>query len=380
MRTVKAAVIGTGFIGPAHVEALRRLGFVEVVALVGRDPARTEQKAAALGVPRAYSDWRRLLDDKDIEIIHNCTPNHLHFEINKAILEAGKHCLSEKPLATTTRDTRDLLALAKQSGLVHAVNFNYRFYPLVQHAKAIADDGELGDVYGVQGCYLQDWLYFDTDYSWRLEPELAGASCCMADLGSHWCDLVCFITGRRVVEVIANLQITHKTRKRPKSSVAAFSLDRAAEVEEFSVRNEDHASAMVLLDNGATGVLTVSEVWAGRKNQLYCEIGGSRCSLGLDLENPNELWIGHREKPNETTIKDPGLLKERVRRYAHYPAGHPEGYPDGPKNLFRNVYLHLMGESQGGDYPTFLDGHNITAVVEAVIASHRSRQWTKVAY
>jgi predicted dehydrogenase len=232
----------------------------------------------------------------------------------------------------------------------------------------------------VQGSYLQDWLFFDTDYSWRLEPELSGASCCVGDIGSHWCDLVQFITGRRVVELIAHLQTTHKTRKRPKASVEAFALERKAEVEEFTVRTEDHANVMIALDNGATGVFTVSQVSAGRKNRLYCELDGSRCALALDLENPNELWIGHRERSNEVTIKDPGLLRERARRYAHYPGGHPEGYPDGPKNLFTNVYLHVIGESQGGDYPTFLDGHNENAIVEAILASHRSRQWTKVAY
>lgn len=382
MRKIKTAVIGTGFIGPAHVEALRRLGFVEVAALVGRDQRRTEQKAAALGVERAYDDYRKMLEDPEIEVVHNCSPNYLHCEINQAVLAAGKHCVSEKPLTTTTDESRRLIEAAEKSGLVNAVCFNYRFYPLSQQAKAMCDSGDVGDIYAIHGSYLQDWLYYDTDYSWRLDRNISGASCVVGDIGSHFCDLVQFITGRTITEVLADLATTHKVRKRPKASVEAFAgkLLKPEDYEEAKVETEDYADVLFRLDNGARGCFTVSQISAGRKNRLCYEIDGAGCALSADLERPNELWVGHRDRPNEVFIKDPSLLKEGARAYAHYPGGHPEGYPDGFKNLFRNVYLKVAGESQDSDFPTFADGHRAVAIVEAVVSSHRSERWTKVAY
>lgn len=382
MRTIKAAVIGAGFIGPAHVEALRRLGFVEVVAIVDSDKPRLEQKAAALAIPRAYDDYRKVLDDREIEVVHNCSPNNLHFEINQAILEAGKHCVSEKPLATNSKESRALVALAEKTGKVNAVNFNYRFYPLSQQARAMCDAGDVGEVYAVHGSYLQDWLYLETDYSWRLDPKISGESCCVADIGSHWCDLVQFITGRTITEVLGDLQTTRKTRRRPKATVEAFAgkLLTPADFEEVKISTDDYANVLIRLDNGARGVFTVSQLSAGRKNRLYYEIDGSKCALSGDLERPNELWVGYREKANEVMIKDPSLLKKAARPYAHYPGGHPEGYPDGPKNLFRNAYSKVLGDPAALPFPTFADGHRAVAIVDAVVASSRSRQWTKVSY
>jgi predicted dehydrogenase len=382
MRTIRVGVIGTGFIGPAHVEAVRRLGFVEVVALAGRDQKRTEAKAAAFSVPRAYDDYRVMLEDPEIEVVHNCAPNNLHFEINQAILEAGKHCVSEKPLARSREESKTLVKMAEKSGLVNAVCFNYRFYPLSQHAKAMCDAGEVGDVYAIHGSYLQDWLYWDTDYSWRLDPEVSGASCAVADIGSHFCDLVQFVTGRTVTEVMGDLATTHKMRKRPKKSVEAFAgkLLRPEDYEEIEIHTEDYANVLFALDNGGRGMFAVSQVSAGRKNRFSYEIDGSKCALAWDQERPNELWIGYRDKPNEVLIRDPALLREAARPYAHYPGGHPEGYPDGFKNLFRNVYSRVAGETDAVEFPTFADGHRAVAIVDAVLASHKGRQWTRVSY
>ena len=381
MRTVKAGVIGTGFIGPAHVEALRRLGFIEVAALAERDQETADAKAAALSIPRAYGDYRALLADPEIEVVHNCTPNNLHFEVNRAILESGKHCVSEKPLAMNTKESRALVGLARKTGLVNAVDFNYRFYPLVQHAKAMCEAGDVGEVYTVHGSYLQDWLYLDTDYNWRLEPEVSGDSRAVADVGSHWCDLVQFITGLTIVEVLGDLTTVHKVRKKPKGPIETYAgkLLGPQDYQEVPIDTEDYATVLFVLDNGAHGAFTVCQVAAGRKNRLHYEIDGSKCAVAADLERPNELWIGYREKPNEVVIKDPSLLKEAARPYAHYPGGHPEGYPDGPKNLFRNFYLKVIGDPAALAFPTFEDGHREVAICEAVLASSRSRKWTKVA-
>ncbi len=382
MHTIKAAVIGTGFIGPAHVEALKRLGGVEVVALCGRDLDRTRKKAAELGVPRAYSDYQELLKAPEIEVVHNASRNITHFEINQAILEAGKHCVSEKPLTQTTQQSKALMDLAKKKGLVNAVCFNYRFYPLSQQAKAICDAGEVGKVYAIHGSYLQDYLINDTDYNWRLDSVVAGASCAVGDIGSHFCDLTTFITGLRITEVMADFQTTHAVRKQPKTVVEAFATQvvKPEDYEDVPIETEDFANVLFRLDNGARGVFTVSQVSAGRKNRLFYEIDGAKCALSADLENPNELWVGYRDKANSVYIKDPSLLSEQARPYAHYPGGHPEGYPDAFKNMFINVYRHIAGQSTGGDFPTFEDGHRAVAVVEACVASVRSGKWEKVKY
>ena len=382
MRTIKAGIIGTGFIGPAHLEAVRRLGFVDVVAVAERDQATADAKAELLGIPRAYGDYRALLADPEIEVVHDCTPNNMHYEVNTAILNAGKHCISEKPLAMNSQESRALVALAAKKGLVNAVDFNYRFYPLVQHAKAMCADGDLGDVFAIHGSYLQDWLYLDTDYNWRLEPEVSGESRAVADVGSHWCDLVQFITGRTITEVYGDLVTVHKIRKKPKGPIETYAgkLLSPEDYQEVPINTEDYASVLFVLDNGAHGCFTVCQVAAGRKNRLYYEIDGSKCALAWDQEQLNELWVGYREKANEVIIKDPSLLKEAARAYAHYPGGHPEGYPDGPKNLFRNVYQAVAGDAKALPYSTFEDGHREVAICEAILQSHRERKWTKVAY
>ncbi len=383
-RTIRAGIIGTGFIGPAHVEAARRLGNVEFVALaeVNEDLARA--KADDLSIPRAYGDYHQLLADPDVEVVHNCTPNHLHFQVNSDILEAKKHVISEKPLAMTSAQSRELASLAKASGVIHAVDFNYRYYPLVQHARQMVAKGELGEVFNIHGSYLQDWLYLPTDWNWRLVPELSGESRAVADVGSHWCDLLQFITGLTITRVFADLRTVHKTRMKPKKEVETYAgkVLQPSDYEPQEINTEDYASVLVELSNGAHGVFTVSQVSAGRKNRLYYEIDGSRCALSWDQERPNEMWIGYRDRANEVLVKDPSLLHEEAREYAHYPGGHPEAYPDGPKNLFRNVYRAVAngGMPSNPDWSTFDAGHGEVAICDAVLESHRVGSWVEVKY
>ncbi len=384
MKSLRAGVLGTGFIGPAHVEALRRIAGVEVVAIGSNEPERAEAIAQNFGIPKVYRGWEELIRDPGIDVVHNCTPNNLHFEINRAAILAGKHIVSEKPLTVTSKESAELLRLVNRHGTVNAVNFNYRFYPLVQHARALVQRGELGDVYMVHGHYLQDWLFHDTDYNWRLEPMISGASRAVADIGSHWCDLVQFATGQRITKVFADLHTVHPKRLRPASQVETFKgKETAADRKAKPVRiaTEDAAIVMFLLEGGARGVVTVSQVSAGRKNRQWFEIDGSRMAMAWDQENPNELWIGHRDRPNETVIKDPSLLDPGVRKYAHYPGGHPEGYPDGPKNLFMNVYEFIRSGKdprKGCDFPTFADGHRENRIVEAVLSSNRRKRWVTI--
>jgi predicted dehydrogenase len=383
MTTIKAGVIGTGFIGPAHVEALRRLGYVEVVAVAERDAELAQAKAEAMSIPRAYGDYRDMLTDDEIQVVHNCTPNNLHFQINKDILAAGKHVVSEKPLAVNSAESRELVRLAEASGLVHAINFNYRYMPLVQQARQMCQvAGDVGRVYAVHGSYLQDWLLWETDWNWRLVPEVSGDTRAVADIGSHWCDLVQFVTGLRIVRVMADLVTIHPVRRRPKVELESFAgkVQRSEDLEDVAINTEDYASVLVEFDSGAHGMFNVSQVSAGWKNGLRFEVDGSRCALAWNQERSNELWVGRRDGPNQMILKDPAVLYPAVREYSHYPGGHNEGYPDGPKNLFRNVYGFIAGERPGGDFATFVDGHRAVAICEAVLASSRQKQWVDVCY
>jgi predicted dehydrogenase len=380
---IKAGIIGTGFIGPAHVEALRRLGFVEVVAVAENGQELAQTKADALSIPKAYGDYRELLANPEIQVIHNCTPNHLHFAINKEILAAKKHVISEKPLAMNSAESRELVRLAKEAGVVHAVDFNYRYMPLVQQAHQMCQAaGDVGRIYAVHGSYLQDWLLLENDWNWRLVPELSGESRAVADVGSHWCDLVQFITGLKIIRVMADLVTIHPKRKRPKVEVETYAgkVLRPEDLEDVPINTEDYASILLEFDTGAHGCLTVNQCAAGRKNRLYFEIDGSKCAIAWNQERPNELWVGRRDGPNQTIMKDPSLLYPAARDYAHYPGGHNEGYPDGPKNFFRNVYGLIAGVRAGGDFSTFVDGHNEIAICDAILRSSRERKWVDVEY
>lgn len=378
MRTIKAAVIGTGFMGESHAEALRRVPGVEVVVVASHRQERAEALAAKYGIPHAFGDWRRVVEMPDVEVVHNCTPNDLHFEINRALLEASKHVVAEKPLTVDVGEAEALVRLAAEKGVVASVNFNYRFYPLVQHARALVESGDVGDVHVVHGHYVQDWLLNADDYNWRVEAGAGGASRAFADIGSHWCDLVQFITGRRITRVFADLFTVHETRRKPQAVAETFKSGTGA-TEDVPVATEDGANVLLQFEGGARGAVTISQVSAGRKNHEWLEIDGSRCALAWNQERPNELWVGRRDRPNEVLIKDPGLMADAARRYAHYPGGHPEGYPDGFKNHFLNVYRAVRdGAGETPDYPTFTDGLRAVRLVDAVLESHRRQAWVDV--
>jgi predicted dehydrogenase len=387
MTTIKAGVIGAGFIGVAHVEALRRLGNVEVVAVAGSNLASAQRKAQALHVPQAYGDWRQLLADPDVQVVHNCTPNYLHREVNLATIAAGKHIVAEKPLGVNSQETAEMLQAARQAGVVHAVNFNYRMYPLVQEARARLAAGELGPVHLVHGNYLQDWLLLDTDYNWRIEPAVGGPSRAMADIGSHWCDLAQFVSGLLISEVCAEITTFLPLRRRPRRGAETFAgvgqrPADFADFEEVSIASEDYGSVLLGFQGGARGACVISQVSAGHKNHLTLEVDGATGSLAWNQEEPNVLWLGHRGAPNEVLPKDPSLLHPEAQPYAHYPGGHGEAYPDGIANLFRNVYQFIL---KGGDprhdvadFPTFVDGHRAALVVEAILRSAQERRWVTV--
>jgi predicted dehydrogenase len=383
MERIKVGIIGSGMMGPIHTEALRRLGYVEVVALAEAGEELARAKADHLRIPRAYGDYRKLIEDPEVQVVHNCTPNKLHFEVSKAIMEAGKHVVSEKPLAMDSRESRELVALAARSGVVNAIDFNYRNYPLVRHMRAMVERGDLGRVLLIHGSYLQDWLFYETDYNWRIEPENGGASRAVGDIGSHWFDTVQYITGDHVVEVMADLQIIHPKRKKPKRAVETYAgkLLQPEDYQDVPVSTEDAATILFRTGKGTTGACVISQVSAGRKNRLYLEIDGSSCAVEWDQESPNQMWIGRREKASEVLAKDASLMHAEARPFSHYPGGHPEGYSEGPRNLFASVYSYIAEGKKGEcSFSTFQDGHHEIVICEAILESSRTQSWVKVAY
>ncbi|MBN1148199.1 MAG: Gfo/Idh/MocA family oxidoreductase [Anaerolineales bacterium] len=380
-RDLKVGVVGAGFIGPAHVEALRRSG-VHVVGISENTPERAQQRAADLRLEKAYESFDAMVADPALDVIHITSPNHLHYPQAKAVLMAGKHVVCEKPLAMNTSESAELLKLARERNLVNAVNFNIRFYPLALQARSIVKSEGLGDVYIVQGSYLQDWLLLPTDWNWRLEPGLGGEMRAVADIGSHWLDLVTFITGLEVEAVFADFKTFLPTRRKPTIAIDTFGgkLQTAAEYVEQEIHTEDYATVLLHFNGGARGVLTVSQVSAGRKNRLYYEIDGAKSAMSWDSERPNELWLGHRERPNEVLMKDPSLLAPEVRTYTSYPGGHNEGFPDTFKQLYVAVYNYIRAGdySASTDFATFADGHMELLIGEAILRSAKEGRWVNI--
>jgi predicted dehydrogenase len=369
IREIKAAVVGTGFIGVVHVEALRRLG-VEVTGIVGSSPERAAEKARTAGLPAPYPSFEAMLADPAVEVVHLTTPNHLHHDQVRAVLAAGKHVVCEKPLAMNSEETADLLRLAEESGLVHAVNFNIRFYAQNQEARRRVEAGELGEPRLISGGYLQDWLLLDTDWNWRLDPAAGGSLRAVGDIGSHWIDLVTFITGRHVEAVMADLTTFIGVRKQPTGPVETFSGAAAGETIDTVMETEDSAGLLLRLTGGARAVCTISQVSAGRKNRLSWEIDGADGALAWHSEAPEELWVGHRERPNELLLREAG----------DYPPGHAEGFPDTFKHLYRAVYAAVAdgGPPDQPGYPTFADGHEEALIADAVARSHAEQRWVAV--
>ena len=376
---VGAAVIGTGFIGTVHVEQLRRIG-VSVRGVLGSTPERGAARAQALGVAKAYRSLDDLLDDPTVDVVHVTSPNHLHVPQTKRILAAGRHVVCEKPLAMTATESADLVRLAADSDRVNAVNFNIRFYPLHQHVRDAVAGGSLGDVRFVTGHYFQDWLLLDTDWNWRLEPDKGGALRAVGDIGSHWLDLVTFLTGQPIVAVMADLATFISLRAQPRGPVETFSTDRSTDTVAREMATEDVASILLRFANGARGSVAVSQISAGRKNSLQWEIDGSSGSAAWDSETPDHLWLGHRERANEILQRNPALMEPAGRVASALPGGHVEGFADTFGALFRAIYADVLAgrPAERPPYATFADGHDEMLVGDAIAESAQLGRWVDV--
>lgn len=364
MGKLRVGLVGFGFIGPHHLEAIRRTGLAEVTAIATSRADRARAKAEQFGIPRATGNWRDLIADPAIDVIDVATPTHLHAPVALAALAAGKHVIVDKPLALTSAEAARLLKAARRAGVVHAVTFNIRYNVMLQHARARLAEGDFGAVRFVHGHYLQEWLLHETDYNWRLDPARSGALAMVADAGAHWYDLAQHLTGHRITRVLADL-------------AAFMPVRRPAGGKPVRVRVPDLGLVLCEFDNGARGHFATGAMCAGHKNDLTIEVCGGRASLRWEQERPDELWLGHRDAPNQLLRKDPALLDPSIRAYAALPGGHAEAWPDAFRNLMRNILGFIAAgrdprEADEIAFPTFATGLRVARIVDAIAASARA--------
>ena len=375
MTNLKAAVIGAGFVGRAHVDALRRLN-VPILGLLDNTPERTRQLNEQLGLPRDYASLEQLASDDAVDVVHVCTPNYLHFEQCSTLLRAGKHVICEKPLATTSAECAKLVDLCGTTGRLGAVSYNLRYYPMCQEAKAIIASGAIGEPRLVHGGFLQDWLLYPTDWNWRLEPELGGELRAVADIGTHWLDLVTWLIERKITAICADLATVVRCRFKPRGLVETFQAAQASNADEVTIRTDDYASLLLHFQHDIRGVMTVSQVSAGRKAHLSFEVDGSEGSLAWNSESPNELWIGSRKQANQLLTKDPSMMHPATRHFASFPGGHQEGYGDTFYQFFREFYEYVASDrSTTARFPSFETGHEKVLLCESILRSQRDRRW-----
>lgn len=380
-KQLTAAVIGTGFIGPVHVEALIRAG-IRVAGILGSSPDKSQQAADRLQLKKGYSTLDEILNDRDVDVVHVTSPNRFHFEQTVRLLKAGKHVLCEKPLAMTSQESAELVEIAKNSGCVAGVNYNIRYYPLCIEASERFRQGDVGRLFHASGSYVQDWLLHKTDFNWRVLAEEGGELRAVADIGTHWLDLIQFVTHQKVVAVCADLQTVYPQRQRPLGNIETFSgtSETPVDTEAIEIATEDAGSILLKFAGGGRGVMSVSQVTAGRKNCLRFEVAGQKQSLAWNSECPNQLKIGHRDQPNENLMRDPALISERAGHHSSYPGGHNEGFSDTFKQLFRDFYGYILeGDfAAARTFPTFEDGHQEILLCEAILKSHRQQKWIEV--
>lgn len=383
----RVALVGGGFIGPVHAEALRRIG-AQVVGLLGSSPDRARPLAERLGINKVYDDLDALLADPDVQSVHIASPNDAHFEQARMILESGRHLVCEKPLAVTPSETRALGDLARsRPRQAAAVNYNVRYYPLCREMKAQIESGKLGRILSVTGSYTQDWLLRPEDYNWRVEPDGGTNLRAIADIGTHWMDLAQYVVGRPIRSVFAELATHHKVRQRPVGPSETFSGPGVkGATRPVAIETEDFGAVLFRMDSPEspdqqlTGCFHVSQTFAGRKNRLVLEVAGTEGSLVWDSEEPDHLWCGRRGEPNLLLSRDPALLSREAAAMARYPGGHVEGFPDTFAALARDVYLWVeSGASSAPSFPTFDDGHRELLLCDAIARSAREAKRVEVA-
>lgn len=379
MKKFRAGVVGTGFIGATHIEALRRLGNVEVVALT--ETVGAKEKAEQMCVPQYFDDYKKMVDSCNLDTIHICTPNFTHCEMSVYAMERGVNVVCEKPMTCTVEEARQMVEVAKKTGMVNAVNFHNRFFANNKQLHYMVKGGELGEIHSVHGGYIQDWLFYDTDFNWRLLSAQSGKTRAIADIGSHWMDLAEYITGNKIVEVFADFSTVYKKRKRPTVPVETFANSgelKPSEYEEVEIDTEDMASILLRFDNGAIGNAMISQMFAGKRNSITMFISGNKMSAEINNASIESIILGTRGATNHVWSKDAAFASPEVRDYIGVPAGHTEGFPDAIRHAFKAIYSKIADKTLNTDFATFEDGLHSMTLNECLFESAQSQKWVKV--
>jgi predicted dehydrogenase len=371
-RPVRAGIIGTGFSGRLQARSVRVAGGI-VTGVAASSPERSKAAAEELG-GRPYDSGEALIEADDIDVVHVCAPNALHEPLAAAALAAGKHVICEKPLAMDAAGAQRLTDAAQQAGTVASVPFVYRFHPVVREARARVAAGELGPLRLLHGSYLQDWLLGEADWNWRVDPAQGGASRTFADIGSHWCDLVEFVTGHRITRVVARTATVIPERVRADH---AETFTTTTQGERTAVSTEDLATVLFETDQGASGSVVVSQVSAGRKNRLWFELDGADASVVFDQEEPEKLWLSTRDH-NRLIVRDASVLSPEAGRYAYLPGGHAQGYADCFDAFVADTYAAVRQGVAPDGLPQFADGLRAAKITDAVLESAKSRTEVEV--
>jgi predicted dehydrogenase len=370
-RRIRVAIAGTGFIGAVHARSARLAG-ARLVGVAASSPESARRAAVALGADRAFDSALALVESPDVDVVHVCTPNHLHVPLAEAALAAGKHVICEKPIALDGDGAQALTDAASSAQRVAGVPFVYRYYPTVREARERVRAGSSGPIRLLHGSYLQDWLLRPEDDNWRVDAHLGGASRAFADIGSHWCDLAEFVSGHRITRLSARILTALPERLASEAHAAFQAADGHGTPKR--VTTEDAAVVQFETDHGAVGSAVISQISAGRKNRLYLELDGSEEALAFNQEEPESLWLGRRE--SATLIKrDPEHLSAGAARYATLPAGHPQGYGDCFDAFVAEVYAAVETGTAADGMPAFADGLRAARLTDAVLLSAREDRW-----
>lgn len=377
----RVAVIAAGFTGQQHIEAIRRIPGCEVVALVDANAEALKTKAETLGVEKTYTDYKQMIREVHPDVVHNCTPNGMHYELNKYILEQGIHVYCEKPLAITVEQGEELARIAREKKVAAGVNFNYRNNAMVQEMRERVANGSAGRVFHVTGQYIQDWMMLDTDYNWRLTADMGGASRTIADIGSHWFDTVQCAMGQKITAVRAEILTVHPFRKKPAREVETFARTGGDDYELVPIDSEDAAFVTVRFADGTLGTVNLSQVSGGHLNDFRVEIAGEHCSLEWQQERCDTLIVGTRESGIQILRTAPGAMTGAANRYTRLPGGHPDGWADALRNAITEFYTSIDNGTYaqtGMTYATFADGVRIMKIVDACMRSAKTGQWVEV--
>lgn len=383
MKKLKVGIVGLGFVGILHIDAIRRIPYAEIVAVADKNMEQTKRIAEEYGIPQYYDNVDDLINESRPDVIHNCTPNYLHKEINIKVIQNEIHLFSEKPLTRTAQEAADVLSVLREHpDVVTGVNHCYRMNPMVQEMYTMIQSGEIGVPRIVHGAYIQDYLSEETDYSWRIDPEISGASRAIADIGIHIMDTIQFVLDSRITDVCADLYTALPIRKKPKGQVATFSKNANTEYEDIEIKTEDYGAVMFRTDKGLHGVYCVSEISPGHGCGLEFEVDGSKASVEWNQEHPNQLRVGYRERGILSIDRDPITLSDRAKGYTKLAKGHPEGWNDTEVNSIRKFYDYILKDketrTEKPEFATFEEAFYLMKVVEAILESNKTGSWVHI--